>query len=335
MSHTLDQFTGCILGLALGDALGAVVEARPAADARRYVDEVLRAGQAGAAGREGYPFGQVTDDTQLMRELLESILDGGAFDPARFASRLQAFVGLGHLVGGGPAAHTTAAAIQAGVPWSQAGMPAPYAGNGAAMRVGPLGLLYGDDSEALARVTCEQARVTHRDPRAAAGALAIATAVAVAARGRSIRAGEFLEEIGESVVHLDAGVAGSVRQVRGWAALPMKAALAHLRRHPIAPKGEWPGHGVSAFVTTSVCWSLYAFLREPDSWWDAVCLAIRVGGDTDTLGAMTGTIAGARHGGTALPAHLTATLTDRGRWRLADLETLAQRCYSLSRGGIP
>jgi ADP-ribosylglycohydrolase len=82
-------------------------------------------------------------------------------------------------------------------------------------------------------------------------------------------------------------------------------------------------------VTTSVCWSLYAFLQAPASWWDAVCLAIRVGGDTDTLAAMTGAIAGARHGASALPGHLTAQLTDRGRWGLPELRVLAQRCHAL------
>ncbi len=334
MPATLDQFTGCILGLALGDALGAVVEARPVVEARRYVDEVLRAGRAGESGRAGFAFGQVTDDTQLMRALLESILEAGAFDPARFASQLQALVGRGELIGGGPAAFATAAALQAGVPWSRAGMPAPYAGNGAAMRAGPLGLLYGHDRDALVRITVEQARVTHQDRRAAAGALAIAMAVAIATRGHPIQATDFLDEVGESVAPVDPGVATAVREVRGWVALPMDAALEHLRRHLIGSKREWPGHGVSPFVTTSVCWSLYAFLQAPESWWEAVCLAIRVGGDTDTLAAMTGTIAGARHGGAALPAHLTATLNDCGRWRCPDLETLAERCYTLSRSGL-
>lgn len=330
MSPTLDRFTGCILGLALGDALGAVVEARPAAEARRYVDEVLRNGRAGSCAREGFPFGQVTDDTQLMRELLESILDAGTLEPARFATRLKAFVGTGSLVGGGPAAHATAAALLAGVPWPEAAMPAPYAGNGAAMRAGPLGLLYGSEMAQLVRATCEQARVTHHDPRAAAGAVAIAVAVAIAARGRPIEAEEFLAEVGESVAPVHAGVAGSVRQVSRWAGLPMEAALAHLQQYPIGPEREWPGHGVSAFVTTSVCWSLYAFLQAPDSWWDAVCLAIRVGGDTDTLAAMTGAIAGSRHGAGALPGHLTAQLTDRGSWGRPDLITLAERCYTHS-----
>jgi len=326
MPPTLDQFTGCILGLALGDALGAVVEARPAAQARQYVDEVLRGGRAGEAGREGFGFGQVTDDTQLMRELLESILETGRFEPARFAARLQSLVARGELVGGGPASVATAHALQAGLDWSVAGMPAPYAGNGAAMRAGPLGLLYSEDEVELLRVSRDQARVTHRDPVAVAGAVAITAAVALVSARRPISAQAFLERIGGTVEPVDGGLAGAIRQMTAWVGLSMDDALDYLRGHPLGPGCDWPGDGIPAVVTPSICWSLYAFLQAPHSWWDAVCTAIRVGGDTDTLAAMTGAIAGAWHGGAALPEHLTARLTDRGRWNRADLLALAERC---------
>lgn len=327
-----DQFTGCVLGLALGDALGAVVEARPAEQARRYVDDILREGRAGSVGREPYLFGQVTDDTQLMRELLQSIVEAGSFNPAHFASRLSAFVRRGDLIGGGPASSAAATALAAGVPWTASGMPAPYAGNGAAMRAGPLGLLYGHDPRLLAQVVRDQSRITHQDPRAAAGALAIAAAVALAADRRPIVARRFLEEVAEAVDPVDPGVAGSITAVIDWVGLSETAAAQYLWDHPFGPEREGAEFGISSFVTSGVCWSLYAFLRAPESWWDAVCIAIRVGGDTDTLAAMAGAIAGARLGTSALPKELTARLTDRGRWNRDDLVTLSERSFRLSRG---
>jgi len=335
MAPTLDQFHGCVLGLALGDALGAVVEGRRPEEARRYVDLMLATAGAEPRGRPPYEFGQVTDDTQLMRELLLSIAEAGTFDPARFAERLRTFVGAGDLIGGGKAPLAATMALSLGVPWRQAGIARPYAGNGAAMRVGPLGLLYGHDPALLTRVVTDQSQVTHRDPRAAAGALAIALAAARASARQPIVIEEFLGGIAEIVATVDGGVADAVRGVGNWAPLPMAQALEYLRDEPIGPDCAWPGDdGVSPFVTGSVCWSLYAFLHHPESWWDAVCLAMRVGGDTDTLAAMTGAIAGARHGGGALPASLVARLTDRGRWDRDDLAGLAARCHALA-GSLP
>jgi ADP-ribosylglycohydrolase len=328
---TLDQFLGSVLGLALGDALGAVVEGQPAGEAAHYVDLVLGNGRAGSRGRPPFEFGQVTDDTQLMRELLLSSADAGAPDPARFAERLRQFVAAGDLIGGGQAPVAATVALSQGVPWQQAGIAPPYAGNGAAMRAGPLGLMYGHDPARLTQAVVDQARVTHRDPRAAAGALVIALATARAADPRPIVPRDVTADIARQARRTDAGVAAAVERVADWAPLPMPEALAYLSDHPIGPECPWPGHGVSPFVTSSVCWSLYAFLHHPDSWWDAVCLAIRVGGDTDTLGAMTGTIAGARHGARALPEDLTSRLTDRGRWHRADLVALGERCYRLIR----
>ncbi|HKH82858.1 MAG TPA: ADP-ribosylglycohydrolase family protein, partial [Gemmatimonadales bacterium] len=60
-----EQLVASILGQALGDALGFVVEAEPPAVAHAYVDDWLRAGRAGERSHPQYPFGQYTDDTQL------------------------------------------------------------------------------------------------------------------------------------------------------------------------------------------------------------------------------------------------------------------------------
>lgn len=322
-----DQLTGSLLGLALGDALGAVVEAHPPEDAQRYVETYLRAGMVPPRGRELFPFGQVTDDTQMARELLQSIVDAGEFDPACFATRLLNFVASGRLIGGGPAALTAARQLALGTPWHEAGMPAPYAGNGAAMRAGPLGLLYGRDPRILARVVSDQTRVTHQDARCAAGALAIAAAAAIAARRERVRPVEFLVELSGWVEPLEQEFANTIGGMTNWFHLPPDAAAGFLRDHGVEPETGAGWHGVSSFVTSSVCWSLYAFLQAPDSYWDGICIAIAVGGDTDTIGAMTGSILGGRHGTAALPSEFCDCLTDGGNWRADDLVRLARACH--------
>ena len=84
--------------------------------------------------------------------------------------------------------------------------------------------------------------------------------------------------------------------------------------------------GISAFVTPSVLWSLYAFLRSPDDYWETICVAIGVGGDTDTMAAMAGAISGARLGVASLPPDLLGQLTDQGDWGADELTELALSC---------
>ena len=326
---TSDQFAGCLLGLALGDALGAPVEACPPAEARRYV-ALLSEETAPERGREGHGFGQVTDDTQLARELLLSIADEGLFDPSAFAGRLLEFVASGRLVGGGPATLAAARQLAIGRPWHEAGMPAPYAGNGAAMRAGPLGLLYGRDPRRLIRAVVDQARVTHQDSRSAAGAVGIAGAVAIASRHDALDPVEFLGEIAEWMEPVDQGFAIIVRGLAAWAHLPPDQAASELAGRGLEPEAREGWNGISSFVLSSVCWSLYAFLRAPERWWDAVRIAIEVGGDTDTIAAMTGAISGARLGSGALPAVLVGRINDAGAWPAEDLAHLARRLHQLA-----
>ena len=94
---------------------------------------------------------------------------------AYFASRLGDLVATKRVIGAGPGTIATGRRLQQGIPWNQAGEPAPYCGNGAAMRVAPLGV----SGPTILRASCnsgEPAGVTHHDRRCAAGAVAIAAA---------------------------------------------------------------------------------------------------------------------------------------------------------------
>lgn len=327
-----DQFTGCLLGLALGDALGAPVEAFPPEEAQRYIERISeKEPPASAAG--GRAFGQVTDDTQLARELLLSISEKGHFDPSAFARRLLDLVASGRLVGGGPATIGAVKQLASGMAWHEAGMPAPYAGNGAAMRAGPLGLIFARDPRGLTRAAVDQARVTHHDSRAVAGAVAVAWAVAIAARRESIEPIAFLEEIAHAMEPVDAGFARKVEGIREWMDLAPQAAVRGLEAQGLEPESLTGWHGISSFVVSSVCWSLYSFLQSPDRFWDAVRVAIQVGGDTDTLGAMTGSISGARLGIAGLPEAFLPTITDAGTWPAEQLAELARRIHQLAIAG--
>jgi ADP-ribosylglycohydrolase len=323
-----EQFSGCLVGQCLGDALGAPVEGYPPSLCQRYVEE-LRAGRAEGLRRGTSTFGQYTDDSQLARELMQSYVACQRFDPAAYAQRIAAIFAEGRIYGPGRATSAAARRLLQGVPWEEAGTPPPAAGNGSAMRAGPIGLLFYDDPQQLIRAAHDQGRITHQDRRCSAGAVAIAGAVALTLRGDPIQAEPFLTQLSAWTEPLEPSVAVALQHLVAWLALPPEQAVVPIAAAGASSNAPVSWHGISPFVTSSVLWSLYAFLRSPDSYWDTVCTAIAVGGDVDTTAAMAGAISGAYLGLAALPTFLARRLTDRGTWGYAELVALAHRCYTV------
>jgi ADP-ribosylglycohydrolase len=322
-----ERLAGMILGQALADALGFVVEAEPPEVAAEYVEQVLRTGRAGERSHPRYPFGQYSDDTQLARELLRSFQQHRGWDPAVFAQRIAQLFRDRRDVGAGQGTRSAAVRLLMGVPWSESGTAAPYAGNGSAMRAGPLGLLFHDLGEAT-HAARQQSRITHLDPRCAAGAAVVAGAVWHSAKGKPIDAGSVLAELAACAEVEDQSVGDAIRGLADWVRLPPPDAARYIHESGLDPaQSMW--QGISAFVTPSVLWSLYAFLRSPDDYWETVCTAIWVGGDTDTIAAMSGAIAGARVGVAGLPSGLLGCLTDQGEWGAKELTEMAYSCADL------
>ena len=327
-----DRFAGSLIGQALGDALGFVVEGHPPARCRRYVDEVLEAGRAGEGGRAPYPFGQYTDDTQLARELLESYVACKGFDPADYARRIAAIFAEGRIVGRGRTTEAAALRLAQGVSWDQAGTPAPAAGNGSAMRAGPVGLMSFDDPDGLIRAARDQGRITHADPRCSAGAVAIAGAVALALGGGPVEPARFLGQLAGWTRAVEGSLASCLGRLVDWTRLAPEDA-----QPLISAAGSEPGYsdrweGISPFVTASVLWSLYAFLKSPGDYWQTISTAIAVGGDVDTTAAMAGAVSGAYNGLAAVPGDLAGRLNDQGTWDYDALVALAREAYRVKTG---
>ena len=323
-----DRFTGSLIGQCLGDALGFAVEGGTPAACRRYVEEVLR----GGSGRHK---GQYSDDSQLARELLQSYVALGGFDAADYARRIAAIFAEGRIVGRGRATQEAALRLAAGVPWQESGTPPPAAGNGSAMRAGPIGLLFFDDEEALVRAAHDQGRITHADPRCSAGAVAIAGAVALAMRNETIEARPFLGRLAAWAGEIEPVLASRLDELGDWLALNPDEAAPLISRAGLVKSYRDSWEGISPFVIPSVLWSLYAFLRSPDDYWRTVCTAIAVGGDVDTTAAMAGAVSGARVGLGALPLDLARGLNDRGTWGFQELVALAAKAHAIKMRGVP
>lgn len=335
---TKEYFSGCLIGQCLGDALGFLVEGHPPKTCRQYVEREVRTGRVAELYRGPFPFGQYSDDSQLARELLQSYVENSRFDPSVYAERIAAIFVEDRIVGRGHATEAAAFRLACGVPWQAAGEPPPAAGNGSAMRAGPIGLLFFDESERLVQAAHHQGRITHKDARCSAGAVAIAGAVALALQHESIEIESFVGQLRILTHELDASFTSGLEHLPKWVMLAPSEAAPGIRSAGVDPNqvsgaGGW--EGISPFVVSSVLWSLYSFLRTPSDYFETICTAIAVGGDVDTTAAMAGAISGAHLGLAAVPPELAHCLTDQGTWGFSELVELAHETYKLRTQSAP
>ncbi|HTT38524.1 MAG TPA: ADP-ribosylglycohydrolase family protein [Burkholderiales bacterium] len=326
-----DRFSGCLIGQCLGDALGFPVEGCTPAVCDEYVWGCLK--PIGLDREAALPaaIGQYTDDSQLARELIQSYVERGCFDPGDYAQRIAAIFREGRIVGRGRSTEEAAERLSQGVPWTQAGTPAPAAGNGSAMRAAPVGLIFWDDAQRMIAAAHDQGRITHQDPRCSAGAVAVSGAVALGLQGDA-EVSAWTRQLSGWVADLDPVLADGIERLPDLVDAQPKQALSVISALGRSADYDNGWEGISPFVTSSVLWSLYSFFRHPQDYWATLCTAIAVGGDVDTTAAMAGAISGAYLGLDALPSDLAARLTDRGSWRLTELVELADRCHAIKHG---
>jgi poly(ADP-ribose) glycohydrolase ARH3 len=303
-----DKFRGALLGTFVGDAVGVPVEGFSHEQLSEVLDAVSRLPEGSEERAETQALlglisspdyfpddsAPYSDDTQMMHGVAESLAVNGAFDGADMAAR---FVGnFQPWRGYGKGAFALLMAMKDGVPWDEAGgmlfNGQGSFGNGGAMRVAPAGVWAHRDEYVLRHLAENQARITHTHPLGIGGAALQAAAVAVACRmepGRSFDPFAFLDEVERFVPALPEAYGYALRDIREF-----------LTDVP----ATWDAQerlGSSIEAHESVPAALYAFLRLPYSFESAVTWAVRLGDDTDTVGAMTGAIAGAFHGYSAIP----------------------------------
>ena len=312
-----ELFAGCLLGGAVGDALGAPFEGLWG-DTIPEQAELL----AGFGEFEGYPRGQYTDDTQLSLATVEAILEVGRVEPSEIATAIAALWANESVVGPGGACTRAAHAFLNGANWSTCGAPVGQAGNGTAMRTAALGLCYMTSPDDLPEAVADISRITHHDSRSVAGGVAVAKAVQILVSAEP-SAPELCEAVASAMERCDGEFAGLVRDLPSRLSEPKAVAL-----NQIAAAGqlraEFDRPIITPFVVPTVLAALFAVLRHPKSWSDAVAYVIRLGGDVDTTGSIVGAIMGAKLGVSVIPAHLAEGVLDQERIRV-----LAARLHAL------
>ena len=326
---------GCLLGMAIGDALGAPLEGLSAQQIRAHYGAVTGFVD-GALAWKKKPYrwrmpGLYSDDTQQALALADVLLERGAADPDRLAELYLALATpkgsyLGAHRGIGRSFRQVLADLERGASPRETGQTS--AGIGAAMRIAPAAIYFADDPEGLFASIMAASLMTHRDIRSLAGAVAVASAV------RRLLAGEgrdpsFLFRVAGDVKNAEdricATLAGPVTSIaehkhavssaiaHAESVLdePRERALAALveeaNQHGAEPTCRRPTMG---FPPACIPTCLYLLLTT-DGFEDAIFEVVNLGGDADTTGAILGALAGAHYGETAIPERLLDGLLNR------------------------
>jgi ADP-ribosyl-[dinitrogen reductase] hydrolase len=283
-----DRVVGSLLGLALGDALGAPFEFRRAKDIPSPVP-------AFELPWALLPPGSPTDDTAMARNLARSLEGRGGFDPDDVVLRHLEWLAtdppdvgiltrrvLDRVRRGEPAADAARAI------WEERG-PEVSAGNGSVMYCAPLGAAYATRPDLLDELAPRLSALTHFDPRCCTACLAVCLATAGAVRGedreQAVRSAvvHVLDRPGGEELEYLVDAAGDVRPVDG------------------------PDRGFCLFTAAL---GLQALARG-GAFEDEVRRAVAFGGDTDTNGAVAGALVGASVGRFGLPGQWLERLADR------------------------
>lgn len=277
---------GALLGCAVGDALGLPYEG---VSARRAVKLL----GPPASHRFFFGHGMISDDTEHLCMTAQALITAPD-DPERFARVLA-----GHLrrwmlalpAGMGFATMRSLARSWVGFSPDRSGVFS--AGNGPAMRASIIGLCYGDDPQRLVDMIRRSTRITHSDPKATYGALAVALAA-------------YLSAIRDHVTP-QAFQAALEAMPEGAFDVTFLRLMYHTVRdldQPLAQFMEAIGsyHGVGGYIYHTVPAAIHTWLNCQNDYETAVMTIIEAGGDTDTAAAILGAIIGARVGAEGIPA---------------------------------
>jgi len=278
---------GVLLGTAVGDAVGL-----PAEGIKRRRIARLFPGRwhHRLIGR----YGMLSDDTDHTLFVAQALL-AHSDSPRRFSRRLGWSLRgwlLSLPAGIGMATGKAIIKLWLGFPPHKSGIWS--AGNGAAMRVAPIGAYFSEDEDKLREYVHASTIMTHRDPRAEIGSLAVAKVVAWCFRtgaNNTIEVANFLDLL------------RSCGDDEEWNGVLEKMAVAIEEGGSVEAFADALGQqkGISGYVYRTVPLVLYAWYHHFGDYEATLSSVYNCGGDTDTVGAIAGALAGAVVGERGIP----------------------------------
>ena len=341
---------GALYGLAVGDALGMPTQMLSREQIRGRWGSLLPGFEPASPGHPiaaGMPAGAVTDDTEQAVLLGRLLVRGhGTVDPRELASALvrweRDMAGRGSLDLLGPSTKRAVAAVLAGTTPDEAGATGDT--NGAAMRITPVGIATALTPSGSAIPPSPATHVSPAIPPSPATHVSLSTLVDRVVMASSVTHNTGIALAGAAAVAaaVSAGVSGAGIAEATTVAV-QAARIAARRGHwvagaDVAARLEWATRlvagreedeaaeliytlvGTSLATQESVPAAFAVLAAVPGDPWRACLLAASLGGDCDTIAAVTGAVAGACHGVGAFPADAIAVIDaqDLGLAELAD-----------------
>lgn len=291
--RTTHRYRGVLVGTAVGDALGLPAEGLSA-------EKIRRRWRGNWRHRLVLGRGMVSDDTEhtamVAQCLLELPLEAVAFQRA-LARRLRWWL-LALPAGAGFATGRAIGKLWLGVPPGRSGVAS--AGNGPLMRSAIIGARFADDRVRRRAFVDASTRLTHTDPRAEIAARAVADLAAALCRE-------------DDPSRID--VAALLKEIDPdprWRALIERIAAARAADRTVAEFARELGleRGVSGYAWHTLPVAVYAWWRHRGDFRAALEAVLNCGGDTDTVGAITGALVGAELGEAAIPAEWVDNICD-------------------------
>jgi ADP-ribosyl-[dinitrogen reductase] hydrolase len=279
----INRYRGCLLGLTVGDALGTTLEFKSPGSFTPITDMI-----------GGGPFdlqpGQWTDDTSMALCLAESLIECRGFNPKDQMERYVRWWKEGYLSSTGTCfdiGNTTrmslSAFLKTGNPFSGP-TDSRSAGNGSLMRLAPVPMFYARDPREGIEKSGESSKTTH-------GALAAMDACRYFG---ALIAGALNGEDKEAILSDHYSPAPGY-----WEENPLITEIAEIAAGSFKRKIPPEIRG-SGYVVQSLEAALWAFYHSK-SFAEGCLMAVNLGDDADTTGAIYGQIAGAYYGDNAIP----------------------------------
>jgi len=316
-----DSVIGCLLGTAVGDAIGLCCEGMSKKRQRRIFGDIDR-----------YHFlfgrGMISDDTEHTCMVAQALIVSGG-DTNKFTKSLAwrfRFWLLCLPAGIGFATLRSILKLWLGFPSHRSGVFS--AGNGPAMRSAIIGVCYGQQPKKMLELVRASTRITHTDPKAEFGALAVGLAAYMASRGEIISPEDFLKQLQNA---LESEKADEFLELMDRA---INSAVAGTKTESFA----WElglSKGISGYIYHTVPVVIHSWLRHQRDFRTAIIEIVRCGGDTDTTAAILGSIIGSGVGKRGIPREWLDGLWEwprTVRWMEQLGQKLAQCCYQGVKG---
>ncbi|NVM45203.1 MAG: ADP-ribosylglycohydrolase family protein [Candidatus Lokiarchaeota archaeon] len=295
----LDKFSGTLIGVSIGDTLGHPFEGMIREriyshfkDFKEFMKENKKL------------FRTYTDDTQLTLHTAEALIQGSGFNENNFIREYVSWLD-DPPIGPGFGCISSIRKLKYGISWKKAASNS--GGNGTAMRVSPIGLFYCKDIKSLNSAALKSSVITHSHPAAAAGAIVIARAIAFLI-DKSIKSGFSIEDFFETIISSISGTQEKIweefieilNKVKENLNISVEAGLIKFSQAGVKSPFFIEDYLGKAFVhpytLSTVACAIFIFLKNLDSFEDCIIQLATAGGDSDTVAAIGGSLAGAYFG---------------------------------------